>query len=145
MRCLFLSLLLGLAFSSKALGDRADASGVDGIYEGRIGMQLDKQHGKEYSAPAKFVFLPDGRGAILTAQHPDGVVAVVLKGALSGRTFIAESKGKLDYGGYHYGMRWDVTFDPKQRTAILHGKATNLPKWAHDDDLRYTFRKKAGK
>jgi hypothetical protein len=146
MRCLFLSFLLfAIAMDGKTLAQRADALGIDGIYEGRIGMQLDKQKGKAYDAPAKFVFLPDGRGAILTAQHPDGVVAVVLKGALSGRTFIAESGGKLDYGGYHYGMRWDVVFDPKLHTATLHGKATNLPKWAHDDDLRYTFRKKAGK
>jgi hypothetical protein len=146
MRCFFLSfLILALAICGVAHAQRADALGIDGIYEGRIGMQLDQQKGKEYSAPAKFVFLPDGRGAILTAQHPDGVVAVVLKGTLSGRTFNAESKGKLDYGGYHYGMRWDVVFDPKLHTATLHGKATNLPKWAHDDDLRYTFRKKTGK
>jgi hypothetical protein len=138
-------LLLVWAMGGEMFGQRADALGIDGIYEGRIGMQLDKQKGKEFSAPAKLVFLPDGRGAILTAQHPDGVVAVVLKGTLSGRTFNAESKGKLDYGGYHYGMRWDVVFDAKLRTATLHGKATNLPKWAHDDDLRYTFRKKAGK
>lgn len=142
---LFSCLTFVLTMGSAALAERADALGIDGIYEGRIGMQVDKQKGKEVDAPAKFVFLPDGRGAILTAQHPDGVVAVVLKGALNGRTFIAESKGKTDYGGYHYGMKWDVTFDPKARTATLHGKAMNLPKWAHDDDLRYTFRKKAGK
>src|SRR4051812_44472614 len=101
MRCFFIPvLLIAVAMSRDAIAERADALGIDGIYEGRIGMQLDKQKGKEYSAPAKLVFLPDGRGAILTAQHPDGVVAVVMKGGLSGRTFNAESQGKLDYGGY---------------------------------------------
>jgi len=89
--------------------------------------------------------LPDGKGAVLTAQHPDGVVSVVMRGDFRGATFIGESKGKLDYGGYHYGMRWDVVFDAKKQTAVLHGKAENLPKWAHDDDLRYTFHKKPGK
>ncbi len=137
---LFLSLTFG-CFAGDA--QRADALSIDGIYEGTIGIQLDKAKGKEYNAPAKLVFMPDGKAAILTAQHPDGVVSIVMKGGLRGSTFVGESKGKLDYGGYHYGMRWDITFDPKKRTAVLHGKAVNLPKWARDDDLRYTFRKKA--
>jgi hypothetical protein len=104
-------------------------------------MQLNNRKGKGYEAPAKFVCLPDGKAALLTAQHPNGVVSVVMRGELRNRVFVAKSGRKLDYGGYHYGMVWDIKFDPKKGTAILHGKAANLPKWAHDDDLYYTFRK----
>lgn len=142
-RPLFLILPLLLALSTIATAQRADALGIDGIYEGKIGMQLDTPKGKkQHDAPAKLVFMPDGRAAFLNAQHPDGVVSVVMRGTLRGRVFIANSEGKLDFGGYHYGMSWDITFDPKARTAVLHGKAKNLPKWAKDDDLRYTFRKR---
>jgi hypothetical protein len=136
---LLVSVLLALVSPSRA--ERADTLGIDGIYRGTIGMQLSNRKGKEYNAPAKFVFMPDGRGALLTAQHPDGVLTVVMRGELRGRVFVADSEGRLDYGGYHQGMKWDITFDPKARTATLHGKVKNLPKWAHEDDLRYTFRK----
>jgi hypothetical protein len=105
-------------------------------------MQLKTSKGmKEHDVPAKFVFLPDGRSAILTAQHPEGVVAVAMRGELKGNVFYAVSEEKLDFGGVHSGMRWDITFNRKAGTAEFHGKATKLPKWAHDDDLRYTFRK----
>jgi hypothetical protein len=142
MRCSLLSLLfvlLGLPAVSRV--ERADAVGIDGVYHGTIGMQLSNQKGKEYNAPARFVFLPDGNSALLTAQHPDGVLTVILKGQLRGRVFLADSKGRLDYGGYHQAMQWDIAFDPKTATAVLHGKVKNLPKWAREDDLRYTFRK----
>ena len=135
----FLAVCFGLACS--ALAQRADSLGIDGIYRGTIGMQLSNKKGKEYQAPAKLVFLPDGRAALLTAQHPGGVLTVIMKGALRGRVFFAESEGRLDYGGYHQAMKWDISFDLKAGTAVLHGKVKNLPKWAHDDDMRYTFRK----
>jgi hypothetical protein len=117
--------------------------GIDGIYAGKMGMQLTGPKGRnlDYQAPAKLVFLPSGKSAILTAEHPDGVVSLVLKGTLHGATFLAESKGLMDYGGYHYAMKWDVVFDSKKGTATLHGKALNLPKWAKDDDLKYVFTK----
>src|SRR4051794_11040525 len=92
-------LLIGItgAFSPfEAMAQRADALGVDGIYEGTIGMQLDNAKAKEYQAKAKLVVLPDGKGAVLTAQHPDGVVSVVMRGTFRGATFISGSKGKLD-------------------------------------------------
>jgi hypothetical protein len=130
------------AISLPAQAERADALGIDGIYHGTIGMQLSTQKGKEYNAPARFVFMPDGKSGLLTAQHPDGVLTVILKGQLRGRVFLASSEGRLDYGGYHQAMQWDVTFDSKGGTAVLHGKVKNLPKWAHEDDMRYTFRKK---
>jgi hypothetical protein len=136
---LLLVVLLSLTVSTYA--ERADTLDIDGIYRGTIGMQLSNRKGKEYNAPAKLVFLPDGAGALLTAQHPDGVLSVVMKGRLRGHVFLAESEGRLDYGGYHQAMQWDITFDAKTRTAVLHGKVKNLPKWAHDDDLRYTFHK----
>lgn len=129
-------------FHAASAAERADRSGVDGIYHGTIGMQLKHRKGKEYQAPARFVMMPDGKGALLTAQHPDGVLSVVMRGHIRGRIFHAESEGKLDYGGYTQGMKWDITFDPKAGTATLHGKVKNLPKWAKDDDLRYVFRKK---
>lgn len=137
-------LLCAVTFApSAAVAERADALGIDGIYTGTIGMQIEAPSGKNpnYQAPAKLVFLPDGKAAILTAQHPDGVLSVVMKGALQGTTFIATSKGLMDYGGYHYGMTWDVAFQRDKGTAVLHGKTLNLPKWAKDDDLRYTFHK----
>ena len=140
----FIILLASLpALPGSVRAERADALGVDGIYEGRIGMQLDTSRGKmEYQAPAKLVFLPDGRAAFLTAQHPEGVLSVVMRGALKGKVFLAESEAKRDFGGYHYGMSWDITFNQKAGTVELHGKAKSLPKWAHDDDLRFVFHKK---
>jgi len=138
-------ILLALLFPAPLAqaSQRADAIGVDGIYEGTIGMQLSNRKGAEYKAPAKFVYMPDGKGAVLTAEHPEGVVAVVMRGNLRGRTFHAKSEGKLDYGGYTQAMTWTITFDPKAATATLYGKVKNLPKWAKDDDLRYVFKKKA--
>ena len=61
-----------LAARAGAFAERADALGVDGIYTGTIGMQIAAPSGKnlDYKAPAKLVFLPDGKAAILTAQHP---------------------------------------------------------------------------
>jgi hypothetical protein len=138
-RLLFIA--LSFLFVRAANAERADAVGIDGVYRGTIGMQLSNKKGKEYSAPAKFVFMPDGKGALLTAQHPEGVLTVVMRGELRGRVFVATSEGRLDYGGYHQAMKWDISFDQKAGTATLHGKVMNLPKWAHDDDLRYTFRK----
>ena len=135
-------LALSLGTVATVFAQRADALGLDGIYHGTIGMQLSNRKGKEYNAPARFVFMPDGKGGLLTAQHPDGVLTVVMRGQLRGRVFLADSEGRLDYGGYHQAMKWDITFDPKAGTATLHGKVKNLPKWAKDDDLRYTFRKK---
>jgi len=132
-----------LALRAESNAERADALGIDGIYRGTIGMQLSNRKGKEYNAPAKLVLMPDGRGALLTAQHPDGVLTVVMRGQLRGRVFLAESKGRQDYGGYHYAMKWDITFDARAGTAVLHGKAKNLPRWAHDDDYRLTFRKQS--
>ena len=142
IRLLFSITVFALALTGSARAERADALGIDGIYEGKIGMQLKTSKGKkEHDAPAKFVFLPDGRSGILTAQHPEGVVAVAMRGELKGNVFHAVSEGKLDFGGFHSGMRWDITFNRKAGTAEFHGKASKLPKWAHDDDLRYTFRK----
>jgi hypothetical protein len=138
-----LYVLVSLALVVETYAERADALGIDGVYRGTIGMQLNNRQGRDYNAPAKFVFMPDGRAALLTAQHPDGVLTVVLRGTLKGRVFVAESEGRLDYGGYHQAMKWDIAFDSKSRTAVLHGKVKNLPKWAHDDDLRYTFRKQS--
>ena len=86
--------------------------------------------------------MPDLKSALLTAQHPGGVLTVVMRGRMRGAVFLAESEGRLDYGGYHQAMKWDITFDQKAGTAVLHGKAKNIPKWAKDDDLRFTFRKK---
>lgn len=142
-RCVLALLVTLLGLQAAALAQRADALGIDGIYAGAIGMQITSPKGRnlDYQAPAKLVFLPNGKSAILTAQHPEGVVSLVLKGNLNGATFLAESKGLMDYGGYHYGMKWDVLFDAKKGTATLHGKTLNLPKWAKDDDLRYVFRK----
>lgn len=136
-----LYVLVSLALVVETHAERADALGIDGVYRGTIGMQLNNRQGRDYNAPAKFVFMPDGRAALLTAQHPDGVLTVVLRGALKGNVFFAESEGRLDYGGYHQAMKWDIAFNPKGGTVVLHGKVKNLPKWAHDDDLRYTFRK----
>lgn len=126
---------------------RADKMGVDGIYTGTMGMQLDTPKGKNlnYKAKAKLVVMPDGKSAILTAQHPDGVVSLAIRGAFKGNVFYSASKGKLDYGGYHWGMNWDITFNAKEGTAIVHGKAMNLPKWAKDDDDRYIFRKQTSR
>jgi hypothetical protein len=141
LRLPLLAILLGLPAASH--GQRADTLGIDGVYHGTIGMQLSTQKGKEYNAPARFVFLPDGKSALLTAQHPDGVLTVILKGELRGSVFLADSEGRLDYGGYHQAMKWDIAFEPKTGTAVLHGKVKNLPKWAREDDLRYTFRKQS--
>jgi hypothetical protein len=140
-----LCVLVSWSLVVKTYAQRADALGIDGVYRGTIGMQLNNRQGREYAAPAKFVFMPDGRAALLTAQHPDGVLTVVIRGALKGRVFVAESEGRLDYGGYHQAMKWDIAFNPKDGTAVLHGKVKNLPKWAHDDDLRYTFRKQSAR
>ena len=136
-----------LLLTTAHAGPRADQIGVDGIYAGTIGMQLATDKGKnmDYKAAAKLVVMPDGTGAILTAQHPEGVVSLALKGEFKGNVFFAESRGRQDYGGYTQGMKWDISFDMKKGTATMHGKAINLPKWAKDDDYRYTFRKQATK
>ena len=145
-RCGLVPLLLALCFVTTAFaGPRADKLGVDGIYTGTIGMQLATDKGKnlDYKAAAKLVVMPDGTGAILTAQHPEGVVSLALKGEFRGNIFYAESRGRQDYGGYTQGMKWDITFDAKKGTAVMHGKPINLPKWAKEDDYRYTFRKES--
>ena len=135
---------LGTLVTNSAHAERADASGCDGVYRGKIGMQLSNRKGAPaYDAPARFVFMPDGRAGLLTAQHPDGVLTVIMKGELRGHVFFAESKGRLDYGGYHQAMTWDIRFDPKRGTATLHGKVKNLPKWARADDAHYVFRKES--
>ena len=88
---LFLSALsLGLlaAFSSPAAEPartRADTLGIDGIYQGTMGMQLDVQKGKEFKAPAQLVLMPAGDEALLSAQHPTGVVVAVMRGRIRGR------------------------------------------------------------
>ena len=124
---------------------RADALGIDGIYKGTMGMQLDVQKGKEFKAPAQLVLMPAGDEALLSAQHPTGVVVAVMRGEIRGRTFFGESKGREDFGGFQYGMSWDIVFDAKAGTATIHGKPKNKPKWAFDDDFKYTFRKVSGK
>ena len=124
---------------------RADALGIDGIYKGTMGMQLDVQKGKEFKAPAQLVLMPAGNEALLSAQHPTGVVVAVMRGEIRGRTFYGESKGREDFGGFQYGMSWDIVFDAKAGTATIHGKPKNKPKWAFDDDFKYTFRKVSGK
>ena len=124
---------------------RADTLGIDGIYKGTMGMQLDVQKGKEFKAPAQLVLMPAGNEALLSAQHPTGVVVAVMRGEIRGRTFFGESTGREDFGGFQYGMAWDIVFDAKAGTATIHGKAKNKPKWAFDDDLKYTFRKVSGK
>ncbi len=139
----FLLLLFTFGWCAGASAQqRADAIKVDGIYTGSIGMQLDNRNGKgDYKAPAKFVVMPDGKAAVLTAQHPDGVLSVVMRGELRNAVFIGKSGGKTDFGGYTNGMTWDIKFDLKAGTADLHGKASDIPKWAHDDDLHFTFHK----
>ena len=124
---------------------RADTLGIDGIYKGTMGMQLDVQKGKEFKAPAQLVLMPVGNEALLSAQHPTGVVVAVMRGEIRGRTFFGESKGREDFGGFQYGMSWDIVFDAKAGTAVIHGKPKNKPKWAFDDDFKYTFRKVSGK
>lgn len=150
MKPLLIVLSLGAcaAFSASAAEPaptRADTIGIDGIYKGTMGMQLDIKKGKEFKAPAQLVLMPAGNEAMLSAQHPTGVVVAVMRGQVRGRTFYGESKGRHDFGGFQYGMSWDIAFDPKAGTATIHGKAKNMPKWAFDDDFRYTFRKVSGK
>ena len=145
---LILSHALLASFSPRAAEPartRADTVGIDGIYKGTMGMQLDIKKGKEFKAPAQLVLMPAGDEAMLSAQHPTGVVVAVMRGQIRGRTFYGESKGRHDYGGFQYGMAWDIAFDPKAGTATIHGKAKDMPKWAFDDDFKYTFRKVAGK
>ena len=89
--------------------------------------------------------MPAGDEALLSAQHPTGVVVAVMRGQIRGRTFYGESKGREDFGGFQYGMAWDIAFDAKAGTATIHGKPKNKPKWAFDDDFKYTFRKVSGK
>ena len=125
--------------------ERADTLGIDGIYKGTMGMQLDVQKGKEFKAPAQLVLMPAGDEALLSAQHPTGVVVAVLKGEIRGSVYYAVSKGRDDYGGFQTGMAWDVSFNAKAGTATIHGKPKNKPKWAFDDDFRYTFKKTAAK
>lgn len=125
--------------------ERADTLGIDGIYKGTMGMQLDVQKGKEFKAPAQLVLMPAGDEALLSAQHPTGVVVAVMRGEIRGRTFFGESKGREDFGGFQFGMSWDIVFDAKAGTAVVHGKPKNKPKWAFDDDFKYTFRKVSGK
>ncbi len=139
-----ISLGVCVAFSADA-AERADTLGIDGIYKGTMGMQLDIKKGKEFKAPAQLVLMPAGDEAMLSAQHPTGVVVAVMRGQVRGRTFYGESKGRRDFGGFQYGMTWDIAFDPKAGTATIHGKAKNMPKWAFDDDFRYTFHKVSGK
>ena len=124
---------------------RADTLGIDGIYKGTMGMQLDVRKGQEFKAPAQLVLMPAGDEALLSAQHPTGVVVAVMRGDIRGRTFYGESKGREDFGGFQYGMAWDIVFDAKAGTAVIHGKPKNKPKWAFDDDFKYTFRKVSGK
>ena len=124
---------------------RADTIRIDGIYKGTMGMQLDIKKGKEFKAPAQLVLMPAGNEAMLSAQHPTGVVVAVMRGQVRRHVFYGESKGRNDFGGFQYGMTWDVSFDPKAGTATIHGKAKNMPKWAFDDDYRYTFHKVPGK
>ena len=124
---------------------RADTVGIDGIYKGTMGMQLDIKKGKEFKAPAQLVLMPAGNEALLSAQHPTGVVVAVMRGEIRGRTFYGESKGREDFGGFQFGMMWDIVFDANTGTAIIHGKPKNKPKWAFDDDFKYTFRKVSGK
>lgn len=146
MKSLLLLLLLSAHAGSAATGrTRADTLGIDGIYKGMMGMQLDIKKGREFKAPAQLVLMPAGNEALLSAQHPTGVVVVVMRGQVRGRTFYGESKGREDFGGFQYGMAWDIAFDPKAGTAIIHGKAKNRPKWAFDDDFKYIFRKVSGK
>jgi hypothetical protein len=143
---LSLCALAGLsAFAAETAGTRADALGIDGIYKGTMGMQLDIKKGREFKAPAQLVLMPAGNEALLSAQHPTGVVVAVMRGQIRGRTFYGESKGREDFGGFQYGMAWDIAFDPKAGTATIHGKAKNRPKWAFDDDFKYTFHKVSGK
>ena len=125
--------------------NRADKLGIDGIYKGTMGMQLDVQKGKEFKAPAQLVLMPAGDVALLSAQHPTGVVVAVMRGQIRGRTFFGESNGREDFGGFQFGMVWDIVFDAKAGTAVVHGKPKNKPKWAFDDDFKYTFRKVSGK
>ena len=124
---------------------RADALGIDGIYKGTMGMQLDIKKGEEFKAPAQLVLMPAGDEAMLSAQHPTGVVVAVMRGQIRGRVFYGESKGREDFGGFQFGMAWDIAFDAKAGTAIIHGKPKNKPKWAFDDDFKYTFHKVSGK
>ena len=150
MKLLLLILPLGIfadlsTRAAEPARSRADAIGIDGIYKGTIGMQLDIGKGKEFKAPAQLVLMPSGEEAMLSAQHPTGVVVAVMRGQIRGRTFYGESKGRHDFGGFQYGMAWDIAFDPKAGTATIHGKAKNMPKWAFDDDFKYTFRKVSGK
>ncbi len=143
---LSLGILAGFSVSAAEPGrPRADALGIDGIYKGTMGMQLDVQKGKEFKAPAQLVLMPAGNEALLSAQHPTGVVVAVMRGEIRGRTFFGESKGREDFGGFQYGMAWDIVFDAKAGTAVIHGKPKNKPKWAFDDDFKYTFRKVSGK
>lgn len=136
---------VAISLHAAAPAQRADALGVDGIYKGTMGMQLDIKKGQEFKAPAQFVFMPAGNEAMLSAQHPTGVVVAVMRGQLRGNVFYAESVGRKDYGGFQYGMTWQITFDPKAGTATMFGKPKNKPKWAFDDDFRYTFHKTAAK
>ena len=124
---------------------RADTLGIDGIYKGTMGMQLDIKKGEEFKAPAQLVLMPAGDEAMLSAQHPTGVVVAVMRGQIRGHTFYGESKGREDFGGFQFGMAWDIAFDAKAGTAIIHGKPKNKPKWAFDDDFKYTFHKVSGK
>ena len=145
---LILSLVLLASFSARAADPartRADTLGIDGIYKGTMGMQLDTKKGQEFKAPAQLVLMPAGNEALLSAQHPTGVVVAVMRGEIRGRTFYGESKGREDFGGFQYGMAWDIVFDAKVGTATIHGKPKNKPKWAFDDDFKYTFRKVSGK
>ena len=133
------------AVAAEPARTRADTLGIDGIDKGTMGMQLDVQKGKEFKAPAQLVLMPAGDQALLSAQHPTGVVVAVMRGEIRGRTFFGESKGREDFGGFQYGMTWDIVFDAKAGTATIHGKPKNKPKWAFDDDFKYTFRKVSGK
>ena len=133
------------AVAAEPVRTRADTLGIDGIYKGTMGMQLDVQKGKEFKAPAQLVLMPAGDEALLSAQHPTGVVVAVMRGEIRGQTFFGESKGREDFGGFQYGMSWDIVFDAKAGTATIHGKPKNKPKWAFDDDFKYTFRKVSGK
>ena len=141
---LFLS-CAALASAAPPAASRADTLGIDGIYKGTMGMQLDTQKGREFKAPAQLILMPDGTEAMLSAQHPTGVVVAVMKGQVRGHIFYANSKGRDDFGGFQYGMSWDIAFDAKAGTATIHGKPTKKPKWAFDDDFRYTFHKTADK
>ena len=79
VKSLFSAFSLGIvagfsAIAAEPARTRADTLGIDGIYKGTMGMQLDIKKGQEFKAPAQLVLVPAGDEALLSAQHPTGVV-----------------------------------------------------------------------